>query len=171
MPFEEEVGSHLSLEDMQQAVVHKKIRPKFRADWFHHNVRSYLFCHPLWIQDIASVHCSPKHTLGLAKNLVDSQFLFSFFFLTVSFPKLGKSKSRQKFQVLFYYKNLNKIISEGTARELSFEEWHHWISWIEARDQDSYHSRAGNDRSTAVVVQSSGSAKTLVENQFSLFFF
>ena len=39
MPFEEEVGSHLSLEDMQQAVVHKKIRPKFRADWFHHNVR------------------------------------------------------------------------------------------------------------------------------------
>lgn len=37
MPFEEEVGSHLSLEDMQQAVVHKKIRPKFRADWFHHN--------------------------------------------------------------------------------------------------------------------------------------
>ena len=39
MPFEEEVGSHLSLEDMQQAVVHKKLRPKFRADWFHHNVR------------------------------------------------------------------------------------------------------------------------------------
>lgn len=39
MPFEEEVGSHPSLEDLQQAVVHKKIRPKFRADWFHHNVR------------------------------------------------------------------------------------------------------------------------------------
>ena len=45
------------------------------------------------------------------------------------------------------------------------------MSWKEARDQDSYHSQAGNDRSTAVVVQSSGSAKTLVENQFSLFFF
>ena len=123
------------------------------------------------LQDIASVLCCPKHTEGLAKNLVDGQFLFSFFFLTVSFPKLGKSKSRQTFQVLFYCKNLNNVISEGTARELSFEEWHHWISWTEARDQDSYHSRAGNDRSTAVVVQSSGSAKTLVKNQFSLFFF
>ena len=70
--------------------------------------------------DIASVHCSPKHTEGLAKNLVDSQFLF-FFFLTVSVPKLGKSKSRQKFQLLLYYEKLNKAISEGTAQELSFE--------------------------------------------------
>ena len=39
LPFEDEVGSHPSLEDMQQAVVHKKIRPKFRADWFAHSVR------------------------------------------------------------------------------------------------------------------------------------
>lgn len=39
LPFEEEVGSHPSLEDMQQAVVHKKIRPRFRADWLTHPVR------------------------------------------------------------------------------------------------------------------------------------
>ena len=74
------------------------------------------------LQDIASVLCCPKHTEGLAKNLVDGQFLFSFFFLTVSFPKLGKSKSRQTFQVLFSYKNPNNVISEGTAQELSFED-------------------------------------------------
>ena len=39
LPFEEEIGSHPSLEDMQQAVVHKKIRPKLREDWFLHSVR------------------------------------------------------------------------------------------------------------------------------------
>ena len=39
LPFEDEVGSHPSLEDMQQAVVNKKLRPKFRADWFAHPVR------------------------------------------------------------------------------------------------------------------------------------
>lgn len=39
LPFEEEVGSHPSLEDMQQAVVHKKIRPTFRPDWSVHTVR------------------------------------------------------------------------------------------------------------------------------------
>lgn len=38
LPFEEEVGSHLSLEDMQQAVVQKKIRPKLRQDWYIHTV-------------------------------------------------------------------------------------------------------------------------------------
>ena len=42
LPFEEEVGSHLSLEDMQQAVVHKKIRPILRTDWFYHKVRHKL---------------------------------------------------------------------------------------------------------------------------------
>ena len=43
LPFEEEVGSHPSLEDMQQAVVHKKIRPKFRPDWSVHTVRLYMY--------------------------------------------------------------------------------------------------------------------------------
>ncbi|XP_068670639.1 activin receptor type-2B-like [Montipora foliosa] len=36
LPFEEEVGSHPSTEDMQQAVVLKKMRPKFRIDWYSH---------------------------------------------------------------------------------------------------------------------------------------
>lgn len=44
LPFEEEVGSHPSLEDMQQAVVHKKIRPTFRPDWSVHTVR-YICTH------------------------------------------------------------------------------------------------------------------------------
>ena len=39
LPFEEEVGSHPTLEDMQLAVVHLKLRPKFREDWFAHQVR------------------------------------------------------------------------------------------------------------------------------------
>lgn len=37
VPFEEEVGLHPSLEDMQQAVSQKKIRPHIRQDWRVHS--------------------------------------------------------------------------------------------------------------------------------------
>uniref|UniRef100_A0AAY4AW94 Serine/threonine-protein kinase receptor n=1 Tax=Denticeps clupeoides TaxID=299321 RepID=A0AAY4AW94_9TELE len=36
LPFEEEVGQHPSLEDMQEVVVHKKLRPKLRECWQKH---------------------------------------------------------------------------------------------------------------------------------------
>ncbi|XP_059826246.1 activin receptor type-2A-like [Hypanus sabinus] len=36
LPFEEEVGQHPSLEDMQEVVVHKKMRPVFREYWQKH---------------------------------------------------------------------------------------------------------------------------------------
>uniref|UniRef100_UPI00398ED6BE activin receptor type-2A isoform X1 n=1 Tax=Pristiophorus japonicus TaxID=55135 RepID=UPI00398ED6BE len=36
LPFEEEVGQHPSLEDMQDVVVHKKMRPIFREYWLKH---------------------------------------------------------------------------------------------------------------------------------------
>ncbi|XP_077483416.1 activin A receptor type 2 punt isoform X1 [Amblyomma americanum] len=36
LPFEEEVGQHPSLEDMQEAVVHKKVRPRIREHWKKH---------------------------------------------------------------------------------------------------------------------------------------
>ncbi|XP_059487863.1 activin receptor type-2A isoform X2 [Neocloeon triangulifer] len=36
LPFEEEVGQHPSLEDMQDAVVHKKKRPAIRDTWKQH---------------------------------------------------------------------------------------------------------------------------------------
>ena len=38
LPFEDEVGLHPSLEDMQQAVSQKKIRPRIRDDWRLHSV-------------------------------------------------------------------------------------------------------------------------------------
>jgi hypothetical protein len=38
LPFEEEVGQHPSLEDMQEAVVHKKKRPSIRDTWKQHAV-------------------------------------------------------------------------------------------------------------------------------------
>lgn len=40
LPFEEEVGQHPSLEDMQEVVVHKKLRPCLRDCWQKHTVRS-----------------------------------------------------------------------------------------------------------------------------------
>ncbi|XP_075231105.1 activin A receptor type 2 punt isoform X2 [Lycorma delicatula] len=36
LPFEEEVGQHPTLEDMQECVVHKKQRPAIRATWKSH---------------------------------------------------------------------------------------------------------------------------------------
>ncbi|KAJ8255459.1 hypothetical protein COCON_G00193230 [Conger conger] len=36
LPFEEEVGQHPSLEDMQEVVVHKKLRPLLRECWQKH---------------------------------------------------------------------------------------------------------------------------------------
>ncbi|XP_026823460.1 activin receptor type-2B isoform X1 [Rhopalosiphum maidis] len=36
LPFEEEVGQHPSLEDMQECVVHKKLRPAFKDSWKSH---------------------------------------------------------------------------------------------------------------------------------------
>lgn len=43
LPFEEEVGQHPSLEDLQDVVVHKKMRPVFKDCWIKHPVRMY-FC-------------------------------------------------------------------------------------------------------------------------------
>uniref|UniRef100_A0A8C1K2P3 Serine/threonine-protein kinase receptor n=1 Tax=Cyprinus carpio TaxID=7962 RepID=A0A8C1K2P3_CYPCA len=36
LPFEEEVGQHPSLEDLQDVVVHKKMRPVFKDCWIKH---------------------------------------------------------------------------------------------------------------------------------------
>eukprot|EP00058_Branchiostoma_floridae_P012629 XP_002598117.1 hypothetical protein BRAFLDRAFT_124285 [Branchiostoma floridae] len=36
LPFEEEIGQHPTLEDMQEVVVHKKMRPQFRETWLKH---------------------------------------------------------------------------------------------------------------------------------------
>lgn len=41
LPFEEEIGQHPSLEDMQEVVVHKKKRPVLRECWQKHSVSSY----------------------------------------------------------------------------------------------------------------------------------
>jgi len=40
LPFEEEIGQHPSLEDMQEVVVHKKKRPVLRECWQKHAVSS-----------------------------------------------------------------------------------------------------------------------------------
>lgn len=37
LPFEEEIGQHPSLEDMQEVVVHKKKRPVLRECWQKHS--------------------------------------------------------------------------------------------------------------------------------------
>ncbi|XP_072307394.1 activin receptor type-2B-like [Eucyclogobius newberryi] len=36
LPFEEEVGQHPSLEDLQEVIVHKKLRPAFKEQWLKH---------------------------------------------------------------------------------------------------------------------------------------
>lgn len=43
LPFEEEVGHHPSLEDLQDVVVHKKMRPMLKDCWLKHPVKGGLF--------------------------------------------------------------------------------------------------------------------------------
>uniref|UniRef100_A0A673JHI6 Activin receptor type-2B n=1 Tax=Sinocyclocheilus rhinocerous TaxID=307959 RepID=A0A673JHI6_9TELE len=42
LPFEEEIGQHPSLEDLQDLVVHKKMRPVFKDCWLKHSVSDAL---------------------------------------------------------------------------------------------------------------------------------
>ena len=39
LPFEEEIGQHPSLEELQEVVVHKKMRPAIKDHWLTHPVR------------------------------------------------------------------------------------------------------------------------------------
>ena len=83
LPFEEEVGSHPSLEDMQQVVVQKKIRPKFRPDWFVHSVRTLMLygnqkeqvqASPLLGLDLATytISLSKQRNIHVATNVLSS---------------------------------------------------------------------------------------------------
>lgn len=38
LPFEEEVGQHPTLEDMQESVVQRKVRPAIQENWKNHAV-------------------------------------------------------------------------------------------------------------------------------------
>lgn len=38
LPFEEEIGQHPSLEELQEVVVHKKMRPAIKDHWLKHPV-------------------------------------------------------------------------------------------------------------------------------------
>lgn len=38
LPFEDEIGQHPSLEDLQDVVVHKKMRPVIKDCWLKHPV-------------------------------------------------------------------------------------------------------------------------------------
>lgn len=42
LPFEEEVGHHPSLEDLQDVVVHKKMRPMLKDCWLKHLVKGFI---------------------------------------------------------------------------------------------------------------------------------
>jgi len=51
MPFEEEVGLHPTLEEMQDAVVSSRKRPQFKPHWLKNEVMSVLvFCIDLLMQ-------------------------------------------------------------------------------------------------------------------------
>lgn len=44
LPLEEEVGQLPTLEDMQEAVVQRKVRPTIKSEWRLHPVSGFLFC-------------------------------------------------------------------------------------------------------------------------------
>lgn len=48
LPFEEEVGQHPTLEDMQESVVQRKVRPVIQENWRNHAVSYVLGFHFNW---------------------------------------------------------------------------------------------------------------------------
>jgi hypothetical protein len=50
LPFEEEVGQHPTLEDMQECVVQKKMRPAIKDTWRKHSVSYRQFSVFNWIE-------------------------------------------------------------------------------------------------------------------------
>lgn len=47
LPFEKEVGQHPTLEDVQEVVVHKKMRPVIEKSWREHSVSQHIILIPL----------------------------------------------------------------------------------------------------------------------------
>lgn len=60
LPFEEEIGQHPSLEDLQEVVVHKKMRPVFKDHWLKHPVR------PSWLTVENIFLCDGNERCGYA---------------------------------------------------------------------------------------------------------
>lgn len=72
LPFEEEIGQHPSLEELQEVVVHKKMRPAIKDHWLKHPVRALGCrgregvlrqqdsCHPPSLVRGHLVHCLPS---------------------------------------------------------------------------------------------------------------
>ncbi|KAK5860549.1 hypothetical protein PBY51_022014 [Eleginops maclovinus] len=75
LPFEEEVGQHPSLEDMQDMVVHKKLRPTLRESWQKHPGLSALCetMEELWDPDAEarlSAGCVEERLLQIQRQAV-----------------------------------------------------------------------------------------------------
>ena len=69
LPFEDEVGQHPTLEDMQDVVVQRKHRPPFREQWSSHAVSNTDMC----------VWCAQT----LLSSLKAGRFAIAFFPLSV----------------------------------------------------------------------------------------
>lgn len=84
LPFEEEIGQHPSLEDMQEVVVHKKKRPVLRDYWQKHAV-SYTVSFSLEIP----IKCFSGNDLYLCTFLFWEHFLGRRSVLVVETTELG----------------------------------------------------------------------------------
>lgn len=58
LPFEDEIGQHPSLEDLQDVVVHKKMRPAIKDCWLKHPVSNGGKMAPAVSTAIAGCHAS-----------------------------------------------------------------------------------------------------------------
>lgn len=65
LPFEDEIGQHPSLEDLQDVVVHKKMRPAIKDCWLKHPVSKH------WTMTITFPSQIPEYTTPICPiNLV-----------------------------------------------------------------------------------------------------
>jgi serine/threonine protein kinase len=77
LPFEDEVGQHPSLEDMQDCVVHKKVRPTLKEHWYKHPGLN-VFCETIeecWDHDAEarlSAGCVEERIVQISQTLIET---------------------------------------------------------------------------------------------------
>lgn len=85
LPFEDEIGQHPSLEDLQDVVVHKKMRPVIKDCWLKHPVSNSERIPLAFLTAIPGCHASffPVNTARSSKVIV--LWINSVFFISETF--------------------------------------------------------------------------------------
>lgn len=110
LPFEDEIGQHPSLEDLQDVVVHKKMRPVLKDCWLKHPVSNAGRISPCRMSYISgsTVHRSVIRGHGFLNSFVLQSFSH-----VCTFRPRGEKKVRVSFLISSGCTKLNEMLKES----------------------------------------------------------